>query len=355
MSSHFIFDAQSRHQHYLERYKTGEINRLNPFLKQLEARLIKRLSGQQTFRSRQRTLNVLKSIYEDSLTSLDEYTAQLLLDLESFGEAEAEFTAKTVSKGLAVETTLPATEQIIAAAKARPFNSKLLRDELKDFPVQQARYIRNSVATGFAEGRTNQQIIADVIGTSELKFKDGDIQLTRNTAKRLVHTSIQHTAAVAQQETYKKNSDIVKQYAWVSTLDSRTSPTCQKRDGQVYTVGKGPLPPAHPNCRSTTTPVFKGETAMVDGVERLDLETGTRSSKGTSGGKQVSIKNNYNTWLSKQSKAFQVDTLGKAKAELFRKGGLTVDKFVDRFDKPLTLEELRLTYPTAWEKADLAE
>ena len=47
--------------------------------------------------------------------------------------------------------------------------------------------------------------------------------------------------------------------------------------------------------------------------------------------------------------------LGKAKAELFRKGGLTVDKFVDRFDKPLTLEELRLTYPTAWEKADLAE
>lgn len=354
MSSHFIFDAQSRHQHYIERYKTGEINRLNKFLKRLERQLIARLSTQQTFRSRKRTLSVLKAIHDDSLDSLNEYAEQLLLDLETFGEAEAEFSATTISKGLEVETTLPATEQIIAAAKARPFNSKLLRDELRDFPRQQARYIRNSVATGFAEGRTNPQIIKDVVGTSELKFKDGAMEVTRNTAKRLVRTSVQHTSAVAQQEVYKNNADIIKQYAWVSTLDSRTSPTCQKRDGQVYKINKGPLPPAHPNCRSTTVPVFKGETATVDGVLRLDLETGTRASKGTTGGKQVSIKNNYNTWLGTQSKAFQVDALGSTKAELFRKGGLTVDKFVDRLDKPLTLEELRLTFPTAWEKADLA-
>lgn len=352
--SNFIFDSQSRHQHYLERYKTGEVNRLNIFMKRLEKSLIARLSSQQTFRSRQRTLAVLRAIYDDSLKNLNEYVDQLLLDLENFGEAEADFTAKTIAKGLSLETAVPAAEQIFAAAKARPFNSKMLRDELKDFPIQQAKYIRNSVATGFAEGRANSQIVGDVIGTSELKFKDGAMQITRNAARRMVRTSVQHTAAVAQQEVYKTNPDIIKQYAWIGTLDKRTSPTCQKRDGQVYIIGKGPLPPAHPNCRSTTVPVFKGETATVDGILRLDLEAGTRASKGTSGGKQVSIKNNYNSWLANQSKAFQIDALGNAKAELFRKGGLTVDKFVDRLDKPLTLEELRLTYPTAWDKADLA-
>lgn len=353
--SSFIFDAHNRHQHYLERFKTGEVNNLDPFLKRLEADLIARLSKQQTFRNRQRTIAVLKAIHDDSLATLQEYTDQLLLDLEPFGEAEADFTARTLAKDIALETAVPATEQIIAATKARPFTSRLLKDELKDFPIQQAKHIRNSVAIGFTEGRTNQQIIQDVVGTADLKFKDGAMQLTRNTAKRLVRTSIQHTAAVAQEETYKANPDIIKQYAWVSVLDSRTSPTCQKRDGQVYTVGKGALPPAHPNCRSTTVPVFKGETVMVDGVQRLDLEHGTRSSKGTTGGKQVNISNNYNTWLGKQSKAFQVDALGSSKAELFRKGGLTVDKFVDRLDNPLTLEELQATYPTAWEKAKLPQ
>jgi hypothetical protein len=107
------------------------------------------------------------------------------------------------------------------------------------------------------------------------------------------------------------------------------------------------------NCRSTTVAVFRGETHEVDGVERLNLTNGTRSSKGDEGGQQVNVSNTYNSWLGKQSKTFQVDALGRSRAELFRKGGLTVDKFVDRLDKPLTLEELKATYPTAWEKANL--
>lgn len=351
--SNFIFDASNRHQHYLERFKTGEVNNLAPFLKRLEDQLILRLSKAKTFNSQKRIQAVLAQIHNDSLGILTEYSEQLGIDLEDFSQAEAEFTATTLAKEIGLETAVPSNTQVTAAVKARPFNSRLLRDVLTDFPKNQAKFIRNSVAMGFAEGRTNQEIIKDVIGTSELNFKDGSLQVTRNDAARMVRTSVQHTATVAQQEVYKKNSDIVKKYAWVSVLDSRTSPTCQKRDGEVYPVGKGPLPPAHPNCRSTTVPVFKGETKIVDDQEVLDLKTGTRSSRGDEGGQQVSIKNDYNSWLGRQSKSFQVDALGKSKAELFRKGGLTVDKFVDRLDKPLTLEQLKATFPTAWEKANL--
>ena len=351
--SNEIFDAENRHQHYLERFKTGEVNSLSAFLKKVEESLILQLSKSNTFTSRKRIRTILDRIRKDSEFFLTEYVQQLTLDLEGFGEAEAEFTATALSNEVNLQTTVPTAGQVATAAKARPFTSKLLLEELKDFPKDQARLIRNNVATGFAEGRTNQQIIQDVIGTSELKFKDGSMQVTRNAAARMVRTSIQHTATVAKEAVYKSNSDIVKQYAWVSTLDSRTSPTCQKRDGQVYAVGKGPLPPAHPNCRSTTVPVFKGETKDVDGVTKLDLETGTRSSKGLDGGKQTSIKNDYNSWLTRQPKQFQVDALGKSRAELFRKGGLTVDKFVDRLDQPLTLEQLKNTFPAAWGKANL--
>ncbi len=41
-------------------------------------------------------------------------------------------------------------------------------------------------------------------------------------------------------------------YVWSSIIDSRTSETCLELDGRIFLVGRGPRPPAHPNCRSTT-------------------------------------------------------------------------------------------------------
>ena len=93
---------------------------------------------------------------------------------------------------------------------------------------------------------------------------------------------------------------------------------------------------------------------MDEGVLKLDLQHGLRPEKDEDGVGKTNIKNDYNSWLGRQSKGFQVDALGKTKTELFRKGGLTVSKFVDRLDRPLTLEQLEQTFPTAWSKADLA-
>jgi len=47
----------------------------------------------------------------------------------------------------------------------------------------------------------------------------------------------------------------VEKYQWVSTLGPRTSDICQRLHGKIFTVGKGPLPPAHINCRSSIIPV----------------------------------------------------------------------------------------------------
>ena len=158
-------------------------------------------------------------------------------------------------------------------------------------------------------------------------------------------------ASSAQLATYEANSDLIKEYQWLSTLDNRTSSTCQSRDGKVYVVGKGPLPPAHPNCRSTTTPVFNDEVFTdEDGIRRA-MTDGMRPQVAAAGRGRTSAKTNYNEWLSKQPRSFQVEVLGETKTKLFRQGGLTVDNFVDRLDKPLTIDELRLKFPKEWDAA----
>lgn len=44
-------------------------------------------------------------------------------------------------------------------------------------------------------------------------------------------------------------------YVWLSVIDDRTSTVCRGLNRRVFEIGKGPLPPAHRFCRSTTAPV----------------------------------------------------------------------------------------------------
>lgn len=49
----------------------------------------------------------------------------------------------------------------------------------------------------------------------------------------------------------------------------------------------------------------------------------------------------YSDWLKRQPEAVQNDILGATKAQLFRDGKLTLDRFVDSKGRVLTLEELK--------------
>lgn len=101
---------------------------------------------------------------------------------------------------------------------------------------------------------------------------------------------------------------------------------CQARDGNFYDVGEGPRPPAHPNCRSTMVPVTSRNKARLDKRET------------------------YQDWLTAQPAAMQDDILGKAKGQLFREGGLTVDRFVNRAGQEMTLDQLKAADRAAWDE-----
>lgn len=341
-----INDIYSRHAHYLEQYYNNQSDRLLPFLRRITKHLRLELTKTNTVTSKARTERLLAFTEELVRNELTAFTDELNTQIELFAESEVEFAATTVSKVSALEMTIPAPGQLHAAVNARPFNNLLLKDYLKEFSVKQSRAVRDAVSMGFYEGQTTAEIVRGIVGTKSQNYKNGILNVTRTSAERMVRTALAHTASTAKNKLFEDNSDIIPYYEWVSTLDGRTSPTCQSRDGKVWKVGKGPMPPAHYNCRSTTTPLFKDEvTSTTKGFNKKDIGGKRASIDG-----QVNADLNYNDWLGKQSKEFQIDVLGKTKAALFRKGGLSVDKFVNNRGQALTLDQLKAKQPAAWAK-----
>lgn len=345
-----LIDVYSRHQHFIERYKTGQFNRLKPFLKRIESGLRAELLKTNTVFSQKRIAAKLAFVESLVLTELSAFTFDFNAQLEALMVSETNFGAKALEQFVeGFEATIPTLAQLTAAVNKRPFNTKLLRDALDEFSRGQAKAIRDTVSMGFFEGDTTPEIVNNVIGTKGAQFKDGALNVTRNSASRMVRTAVNHVTSVSKDVLYQRNIELVPYYEWVSTLDSRTSATCMSLDGEIFKTGKGKLPPAHYNCRSTTAPILKGEFTEKDGVITKKPSDNTRASIDG----QVDADLNYNDFLERQSNAFQDEALGKAKGKLFRDGGLTVDKFVDRTDAPLSLEELENLYPLAWGKAGL--
>ena len=158
----------------------------------------------------------------------------------------------------------------------------------------------------------------------------------------LVRTSLNQVANEASQQVYEANQDVTKRYRYVATLDGKTSPICRALDGQEFEYGKGPKPPQHFNCRSTTVPVIDYEGLGV---------TPPPPSKRRSRDGLVPANQTYGQWLHNQSKETKADILGPEKVPYFnrlaRKYGPTdaIRKFVSEDGSELTLAQLKRRYP----------
>jgi SPP1 gp7 family putative phage head morphogenesis protein len=329
-----LSDEYIRRAHFIEQYKNGQVKRVNPFLKRIVKGLRDELLKTQTVTSKARIKSKLDYIESMVDVELSAFTGDLSEQLSLFADEESEFTAKALTGAVDTSATIASSSQLMAAVNARPFNNRLLKDYLKDYSKEQARMVRNAVSEGFYNGKSTHEIVNDIVGTKKLGFKDGVLKMTRTSAERMVRTSIAHTSAVAKSITLQENKDITPFYEWSSVLDGRTSHICRAGDGTVYRVGKGPVAPHHFNCRSTEIPLFDDE-----------VNTKSLTKKKTDGKDQ-----NYNDWLGKQSKSFQVEVLGVQKAELFRKGDIRMDQFTNDKGMELTLEQLKSKYPKQWNK-----
>jgi len=362
-----LFDATVRHAVLLEQLKANEVAKFAPFLKELDRKIRAKLSDPDiTEYTRKRQEKLLEQVDSLLLGIFSRFTDQLQLDLVDLAMYEAQFEASSLNNAAAVatantsvavtfEAVLPGAAAIKAAILTNPLSvrgvdgGKLLEAFIQGWTQTERQRVVGAIRQGFFEGQTTTQIIQAIRGTKAQQYKDGILAITDRNAAAVVRTAVQHVASQARNETLKANSDVVTEVEWVSTLDSRTTPVCKSLDSRRFPVDSGPRPPAHVGCRSTVVAITK--------FSKLFSQGATRSSKGAEGGNQVSASLSYYEWLKTQPASFQDQALGKARAKLFRDGGLSADRFsqlqLDRNFSPLTLDEMRALEPLAFERAGI--
>lgn len=357
--SEIIQDRNVRHLIGLQRLSTGVRDDIVAQINEMHSDLLLKLTdrvmkikdrGQDLGSVSTERLNALfKDIESLQKTAYKAAGKELTSQLGDVAQYEMDFQSRVIEGSIPVEwsLTLPSVSQLTAVVTSDPFSGKIMKEWVADLTSSELGRVKQAVRMGLLEGETTEQIIRRIKGTRALQYKDGVLEVSRRHAETWVRTAMTHTTSRARELLYNENKDIVKGVKWISTLDSRTSPICQSRDGKVYPVDEGPRPPAHPNCRSATTPVLR--SANDAGISKKRLPEGTRASMGG----QIPSDITYNKWLKNQPREVVEEALGKKRAALFIKGDLSVDKFIDRKGTKYTLKELEKREAIAFDKAGI--
>ena len=246
----------------------------------------------------------------------------------------------------------PATFSLTAAKGATITlpNGEVLTKAFRGVAVDQAERFSQVVRNGLLTGETTPSIAKRLIGNLQFGEEAKTVRqlvaaggqataVADNQVMALVRTSINQVANSASQQVYEANQDITKKYRYVATLDSRTSSICAALDGREFEYGKGPMPPQHFNCRSTTVPIIDPDILPPSTIAKRASADGP-----------VPINTSYGQWLKDQPLKTQQDVLGPSKVPYFNrlveKYGArdAMAKLVRDDGSELTLDQLRKRY-----------
>lgn len=389
-SNQQMYDAALRHQTYVLRYSSGVRNQINEILDETEADISGRIlhkfgegDGIKTSSEWKRLTdlqNVIMEIRGEAWKVAGSYIDD---QAQALAEQESKFYTFLISgvSPVILDTVTPHPETLRSVITQRPFEGKLLADWVKNLEDSDITRLNKAVQFGLIQGRTAMEVTRDLFGSQSAKGKDGITQMTRSSVNTMVRTAMQHVTNNVRSEVALINSDVIDKEEYVAVLDGRTTPFCKATDGKLFKPGEGPRPPVHIGCRSTrvmyisqdvgvrpSKPVtqrllvkeFADEKDLGNITSRDDLPFGTKGQFDDWSRQrirelvgQVPAKTNYNEWLKTQTAEFQTDTLGKTRAELFRKGDLTLDRFIDVDGTTLTLKEIARRDAAAFERAGL--
>jgi SPP1 gp7 family putative phage head morphogenesis protein len=239
-------------------------------------------------------------------------------------------------------------------------NGEVVSKAFRGIAVDQAERFNQVVRQGLLTGEPTPAIAKRLIGSlqfgertktpRQLIAAGGQATaVADNQVMALVRTSINQVANTASQQVYEANQDITPRYRYVATLDTRTSSICRALDGREFEYGKGPLPPQHFNCRSTTVPVID--------YKALGFDPPPPSKRAAAGG-MVPTNVSYGEWLRERRpgetdadlRVRQANALGVGKVPYFRKLSEkygpqnALAKLVRDDGSELTLDQLRARY-----------
>ncbi|AUR96817.1 putative head morphogenesis protein [Vibrio phage 1.233.A._10N.261.51.E6] len=349
-TSQILTDAEIEHQQYLIRYSQGKANTIKPFLRDVVAYLEARLAREGESIASKKKLNALLKDTQKKMNTIytDWEKSEFNPMFREVVKSELVFQEGATNAVVAgYNATVPAQGQVLSAA----LNSPLLvgakggavdfSKYTKGWRQQEIERVNSRIVAGFYSGETTSQITRGIVGLKSQNYANGILNMSRANIQSMVKTTATHLSMEAQSEFNKENSDLIIGMQWVSTLDSNTSAVCRDRDGEIYYFSEYgqnyPRPAAHPNCRSTMTPVLSSE---------YDFLTESRTRPAVSDGKaqEVSGKTTYYEWLNRQPAKVVDEALGPEKGKIFRNAGLTPEEYkkaaTDQFGNPLSIEAM---------------
>lgn len=343
-----ILDAAIRHAIYSERYGRGLAKKivklLNDADSDLSDQLQKRLeriaingvdTGPQTTRRLKEVMDALRGmndrVYKRLLTTLQ-------TELVDMAEFEMENQVATLSRTLPVTivSAPPTPAYLNTLVTTTPIDGILLKPWVDGMAEGRLERVQRALTLGMVEGQTVDQLVRRIRGSRANGYKDGILEISRRSATTLALTANSTIANAAREKVYRDNARLIQKLKWVSTLDSRTSPTCQSRDGKLYDLDQPhPTPPAHPRCRSLMIPVTVPFSEL--GLDASDYSAAKRASMDG----QVPGDTTYEKWLRSGPKERVVEIYGKERAELFLSGQVKFDDLYKQDGSFYSLAELR--------------
>ena len=351
-------DLMITHQQNVELYKRNLANRAERVFRRGVRRLRTAL---RSYADNDSDTNTIESIrvrraIERELLQIqreinEEFEETLNKDIQDFTEAEKRFytnTLRMVFEDAALEIPVREPKENVAYNRTRSLPMNLRAgvtaryiEELTRPGLSSNRYLRDNIRRAFTLG-ISIYILSNTLFSRTTGIYNSIFRSARTTANLLA----QHATSTTRKTFFEQNRNIIKGYKWVSVLDSRTSDTCQYLSERVWYYEEperstlpGPIePPAHYNCRSSTTPIVKGVTEMSERLVQRQPISAIAAGLVLTGA--VPRRTSYLQWLQRQPASIQQEVLGAVRYNLWKKGEIEIDQFYSKDARYYTLEEL---------------
>jgi len=294
--------------------------------------------------------------------------ATLTTALDSLAVYEAGFQATVLGEAFAHKMNVPkdssivryVTKAIMSLESGKRVDAGTWANFVKANVNSQTSIINQIVINAYSKG--------EALNTITNQIQTAFTGIIKPQAESLARTGYAHYTAQANEAMIQDNADILSDYYYVVTFDSRLSDICRNVSirynpkGKRFSVGDkaAPFPPLHFQCRTRRIATPKdwmptGDKSSVGGrvgggenyEERLERKDGrvvkyTGKNDKAFKGEVIKANTTYSTWLKNQPTWFVTATLGKTRADLFLSGKMKLSRFTDMTGRTLTLEELKV-------------
>lgn len=223
----------------LLRLEAGTRDKVLVFLSELENEIVGQIAkinptgDPSIIRQRNRLAKLLDEVRSTIKGTYRDVSTLMAREIRDIADNEATWTGHAINA--ATSATFADVGLTSAFLSSIVENSSFLGGASKDWWSRQAGGLFDKFADemrrGVALGESNAKLIDRVRGTTG---QPGIMDISRNSAERLVRASVQSAANTAREAMYERNDDLIVSLQWHATLDTRTSEWCITRDGHHY-------------------------------------------------------------------------------------------------------------------------